>query len=146
MSKREFVLRGQTANGSTEVLNFGSKHGYAFRITEFVLSPSIMNADFETCGIITAGKTALDPVNPNFNVEGCIATGFMGTSLSQPYPVKLQFIINDTFLITQDLLLTVADTSSAPNPINWQCRFMPVKMSESDKANANFKQFSIFDE
>jgi hypothetical protein len=145
--KKDFVIRGQTANGSTETLEFGGyKEGYAYKITEFVISPSVNNADFEGCGIVTAGKTAKDPVNPNFNDEDVIATGFMGTSASQPYPVKLQFVVNDTFLITQNLLLTVADTNStAPNPVNWQCRFESVKMTDAQAAVTNFKQFSIFD-
>jgi len=143
---KEFVMRGQTASSLTEVLNFtGLTPGYAYRITEFVISSSVMNADFEGCGIVTAGKVAQDPVNPNFNQPGVIATGYMGTSASQPYPTKLQFIINDTFLITQDLLLTVTDTSASPKAINWQCRFIGEKLNSGEEAVANFKQFTIFD-
>jgi hypothetical protein len=145
--RKEFVMRGKTASGSTEVLNFGKyKAGYAYRITEFVISSSVMNADFEGCGIITAGKVALDPVNPDFNNDGVIASGFMGTSASQPYPTKIQFIINDTFIITQNLQLTVTDTSASPKAINWQCRFESVKMSGPEEAAVNYKQFAISDE
>jgi hypothetical protein len=146
----EFVMRGQTADFKTtaafEVLNFsGYKPGYAYRLVEFVLAPSAMNTDFECCGIITAGKTVKDPEAPDFNDDSIIATGFMGTSASQPYPVKLQFIVNDTFLITQNLLLSVSDTASSPNPINWQCRFVAEKMSGPQEAVTNYKQFQISD-
>jgi len=149
--KKEFVMRGQTASGSTEVLEFGGRQkenkNMAYRIIEFVISPSVMNTDFEGCGIITAGKTALDPVNPNFSQESVIASGFMGTSASQPYPTKIQFVINDTFMITQNLLLTVQDTNTASQiPINWQCRFEAVKMTDAETAATNFRQYTIFDE
>jgi len=148
--KKEFVMRGQTASGGTEVLEFGGRQkenkNMAYRIVEFVISPSVMNTDFEGCGIITAGKTALDPVNPNFRQESVIASGFMGTSASQPYPTKIQFIINDTFMITQSLLLTVQDTAASPNAVNWQCRFEAVKMTDAETAATNFRQYSIFDE
>jgi len=36
--KKEFVMRGKTEKGLTEVLNFsGYKPGYAYRLTEFEL-------------------------------------------------------------------------------------------------------------
>jgi len=146
MSKTEFVMRGQTASGGTEVLNFaGNTPGYAYRIIDFKLYPSVLNSDFECCGVVTAGKVAVDPLSPNFDDPGVIATGFMGTSASQPYPVKLQFLWNDLFYITQDLFLSVIDTSASPNAINWQCKFEKVKLSSSAEAVTNFKQFTIFD-
>ena len=80
MRTEEFVMRGQTASGKTEVLNFsGFKPGYAYRITEFKIMPStnLGALDNECFGTITAGKTAVDPVNPNFNEDGLIATSLM---------------------------------------------------------------------
>ena len=53
-------------------------------------------------------------------------------------------VINDTFLITQNLILMVHDVVG--NPVNWQCRFEAVKMSGSQEAVANYKQFTISDE
>lgn len=140
-------MRGQTESGKTETLNFGMKDGYAFRLTEFKIYPSnaIASNFAEILGSVTAGKTAVDPPNPNFNDEGLIATAMMGvgTDLGTG-SVRLSSVVNDTFLITQNLILMVQDTQG--DPVNWQCRFMPVKMSESDKANQNYRQFSIFDE
>ena len=38
---KEFVMRGQTASGETETLNFsGYKPGYAYRLVEFSIYPS----------------------------------------------------------------------------------------------------------
>jgi hypothetical protein len=56
----------------------------------------------------------------------------------------VQSVVNDTYIITQNLLLLVKDTYS--NPINWQCRFESVKMSEPEEAAVNYKQFAISDE
>ena len=38
----------------------------------------------------------------------------------------------------------VIDTQS--NPVNWQCKFMPVKLNKSEEAVANYKQFLISDD
>tara|TARA_Y100001963_G_scaffold72164_1_gene100320 strand:- start:88 stop:525 length:438 start_codon:yes stop_codon:yes gene_type:complete len=144
---KEFVMRGQTASGEQEVLNFsGFKPGMAYRITEFVLYPStnIAGTDSELTGSITAGKTAVDPVNPDFNNEGLIATFVVGrraSNLLGPFPFQ---VVNDTFLITQNLILSVNDTQG--NPVNWQCRFEEVKMSGAEEAVTNYKQFLISDE
>ena len=62
------------------------------------------------------------------------------------HPVSSVRVVNDTFLITQNLILMVQDTDpSAGAPINWQCRFKAVKMDGSEEAAANYKQFTIFD-
>ena len=56
-------------------------------------------------------------------------------------------LINDTFIVTQDLILAVVDTfAGAPMAVNWQCKFMPVKLSSTEAALTNYRQFSIFDE
>ena len=73
--KKEFVMRGQTASGTQEVLNFsGSKLGYAYRLTEFQLYPStgIGSGNYEFTGIINAGKNTAAPTDPNFNDEGLV--------------------------------------------------------------------------
>jgi hypothetical protein len=147
MPTEEFVMRGQTASGQTETLNFGSKDGYAFKLIEFELYPSnaIASNFAEILGTVTAGKTAVDPPNPNFNNDGLIATAMMGvgTDLGTG-SVRLSSVVNDTYIITQNLILMVQDTQG--DPINWQCRFKPIKMSETEMANANLRQFHVFDE
>jgi hypothetical protein len=147
--KKTFVMRGQTASGLTEVLNFsGYKPGYAYRITELKLWPSgnLGGADNECFGTVTAGKTAVTPIDPNFNDEGLIAVAtaiFRTTNQMGPY---VDSVINDTFLITQNLILMVQDTGAGAAPINWQCRFESVKMSGPEEAATNYKQYSISDE
>ena len=146
--KKEFVMRGQTASGETEVLNFsGYKPGYAYRLTEFELYPStnIGVSHHELLGTITAGKTAVAPTDPNFNDEGLIASNYT-TATPVQYPILTLAVINDTFLITQNLILMVIDTGSGSAPINWQCRFVAEKMSGPEEAVANYRQFTISDE
>jgi len=144
--KKEFVMRGQTGHGLTEVLNFsGYKPGFAFRMTEFTLFPSTntLSQSVEMCGSITAGKTALDPENPNYNDEGLIGTVLMKNDQAQNNAGYVQSVVNDTFLITQNLKLLVKDTYS--NPVNWQCRFIAEKMTGPEEAATNFKQYTISD-
>jgi len=87
----------------------------------------------------------MDPANPDFNNEGLIATAFVSMHSSQVNTAYNEAVINDTFLITQNLILMVqTDTESAP--INWQCRFETVKMTGPEEAVANYKQFTISDE
>jgi len=155
--RKEFVMRGQTAGVDTspatqaneEVLNFGKyKEGYAYKLVEFSLYPStgIGSNHDETCGTITAGKTAVNPTEPNFNNEGLIGTAmyFMGAGSLYPWGVSQQSVVNDTFLITQNLILKVVNANSA-TPVNWQCRFESVKMTGPEEAATNFKQFTISD-
>ena len=148
---KEFIMRGQTASGLTEVLNFsGYKPGYAYRLTEFVLFPStnIGNVNHELMATITAGKTAISPIAPNFNDEGLIGSCVFTTPSSVNSTGWNSSVVNDTFLITQNLILMVQDTSgtSPENPVNWQCRFVAEKMSGPEEAVANYKQFTISDE
>jgi len=148
--RKTFVMRGQTASGQTEVLNFGKyKQGYAYRLTEFQLYPSTnigVNTG-ELCGSITAGKTAVAPNEINFNDEGLIATTFF--RIESQYTTEQTIaasVVNDTFLITQNLILMVQDVSSTGQPVNWQCRFESVKMTGPEEAAVNYKQFAISDE
>ncbi len=144
---KEFVMRGKTASGETEVLNFsGYKPGYAYRMTEFQIYPSsaIGDQNAELSATITAAKVYEDPVNPNFNNEGLIATTMFINSLNPAYAPNEISVVNDTFLITQNLILMVQETDN--NPVNWQCRFVAEKMSGPEEAVANYKQFTISDE
>ena len=144
--KKEFVMRGQTGSGQTEVLNFSGKtDGYAYRITEFVLWPStnIGGVAEEMTGTITAGKIASPAIAPNFDDEGLIATSLFATHSTSLIPNSLS-IVNDTFLITQNLILMVQNTTSG-TPTNWQCRFVAEKMNGPEEAVANYKQFTISD-
>ncbi len=145
---KEFVMRGKTDTGKTEVLNFsGYKQGYAYRLVEFDLYPatSIGDKTFEFVGSITAGKTAITPTDLDFNDEALIASTYLTSSSSTSYPVSYITSINDTFLITQNLILMVQETSGTDQPINWQCRFVAEKMSGPEEAVANYKQFTISD-
>jgi len=148
MPRKEFIMRGQTASGDTEVLNFtGHKNGYAYRLTEFVVFPStnIGTSINEMVGSITAGKSGVIPTDPNFNNEGLIGTAMYDSNPSTAYTGDRFSIVNDLFLITQNLILMVQDTGGSTYPVNWQCRFISEKMSGPEEATANFKQFTISD-
>jgi len=141
---KEFVLRGQTASGLTETLNFsGAMPGYAYRMTEFRIFPgtNITAVTSEMVACVTAANVAEDPLNPNFNHKGLIATAFL-TNREQSQTGYDITLVNDTFLITQDLLLKV---ECAEGPVNWQCRFVAEKVNNGEEAVANYNQFVIFD-
>ena len=146
--KKEFIMRGQTASGETEVLNFsGHKPGYAYRLVEFELwgSTGLGTATAEMWATITAGKTAVTPTDPNFNNEGLIGTSHFFFSSAQPTVTDISSVVNDTFLITQNLILMVIDTAGAGAPVNWQCRFVMEKMNGPEEAANNYKQYLISD-
>lgn len=155
--RKEFVMRGKTASDqhtavgkSPTLLNFGKyKAGYAYKMTEFKIYPStgIGAVAYELSATVTAAKTFEDPENPNFENEGLIATAFLANSSTPTYTsAVMNSIVNDTFLITQNLILAAIDTQSgSPMDINWQCRFESVKMTGPEEASTNFKQFSISD-
>jgi len=147
--KKEFVMRGQTASGETEVLNFsGYKPGYAYRLTEFQLYPStnIGTVNYEICGTITAGKIAIAPTDPNFNDDALIASLLVSNGFATNYSGSELKVINDTFLITQNLILMVQDSAGSDSPVNWQCRFVSEKMTGPEEAATNYKQYAISDE
>lgn len=148
---KEFVMRGQTASGETELLEFGGrKPGYGYILTEFKLFPSqIATTLAELSATITAAKTLEDPTNPNFNNEGLIGTAIctMGHDPSIRSATTNYSILNDKFLITQNLILAVIDNyAGSPMAVNWQLKFEAVKLNSSQEAVANYKQFNIFDE
>jgi len=147
--RKEFVMRGQTAStgAATEVLNFsGYKPGYAYRLVEFQLwsGADLHGANYECSASITAGKVAIDPVLQDFSVEGLIGSASVADDANTNYPTNFNSCINDTFLITQNLILMVNDTHNGP--VNWQCRFVSEKMTGPEEAATNYKQFTISDE
>jgi len=144
---KEFIIRGQTTMADpVEVLNMsGYRPGYGYRLVEFQIFPSTAVGDqaYEMMAAITADNVAESPQDPNFNNEGLIATTFVRASNSIPYPIDFgNTIINDLFVITQDLLLKVHDTQNAP--VNWQVKFKEVKLSGPAEAVANYKQYTIY--
>ena len=141
--KKEFVMRGKTASGQSEILNFsGFKPGMAYKMTEFSLYPSVPSGNETLLGTVVAGKTAMAPNAVDFNDDALIASSMDASANINDTQQKT--VINDTFLITQNLILTVMETITA-QAINWQCKFMPVKMSKSEEAVTNYKQFLISD-
>jgi len=155
--KKEFVMRGQTASGQYEILNFsGYKPGYAYRMTEFEIYPStnIGGVNYELAATVTAAKLTTDdppvspanPSNPDFDQEGLIGTAMMG-ALNNFQSGTMHTVINDTFLITQNLIISVIDTQTgSPMAVNWQCRFESFKMTGPEEAATNYKQYAISDE
>ena len=142
--KKEFVMRGQTVSGQSEVLNFsGFKPGMAYKMTEFSLYPSVPAGNETLLGTVTAGKTSMAPNAVDFNDEGLIASSMDASANVNDTQQKT--VINDTFLITQNLILTVMETITS-QAINWQCRFKSVKMTNAEEAVTNYKQFTISDE
>jgi hypothetical protein len=143
------IMRGQTVHNTTETLNFGGRTpGYGYHLIDLRLYPStsITNNDIEATCSITASKTAMDPENPNFNDEGLIGTFFLQNQANVSYPSSEIVVINDLFIITQDLILKVYNAGGGNDPVNWQCKFEKVKLSASAEAVANFNQFTIFDD
>jgi hypothetical protein len=146
----EFVMRGKTASGKQEVLNFsGHKGSYAFRMVDFRIYPStsIGSVSYELAATVTAAKTYEDPENPDFTNPGLIATAFLtnndNTHLAS---AVLNSVVNDSFLITQDLIIAAIDTlAGSPIDVNWQCKFVKEKLTGPEEAVANYKQFTISD-
>jgi len=144
---KEFVMRGRTASGETEVLNIGSqaRPGYGYIMTEFLLyfGEDIGGAGKELAGTVTAGKTAVAPLEPDFTNAGLIATSLCFASGSTDNPDHWT-VVNDLYIITQDLILMVQDKSGNDGFTNWQCRFREVKLTSAAEAVANYKQYTVF--
>ena len=146
----EFIMRGKTASGEFETLNFsGHKNGYAYRMVDFKIYPStsVGSVSYELAATVTAAKTFEDPENPDFTNPGLIATAFLtnndNTHLAS---ANLNVVVNDLFMITQDLIIAAVDTlAGSPMPVNWQCKFIKQKMSGPQEAATNYKQFMISD-
>ena len=150
---KDFIIKGKTVTGGEEVLSFGGRtKGYGFKITRFELWPAsaIGTTGQELVGSVTADNTSMDPINPDFDSPGLIAVAYFPlTSLSvgNSGVNNMITVIDDSFIITQDLILAVADTVSGSTlSINWLCRFEKVKLTSSAEAVANFNQFTIYDD
>jgi len=152
--KKTFVMRGKTVSGGQELLEFGGRQkenkNMAYRLVEFQIMPSttvFASTNVELSATITAAKTFEDPSNPNFNNQGLIASALFGVQGDGHVEVGGVSIINDTFMITNNLILAVIDNQTgSPQDVNWQCRFEAVKMTDAQTAATNFRQYTIFDE
>jgi len=148
----DIIMRGKTEPGASEVLNFsGHTPGYAYQLVDFDIYPTttIGSLGGELVASLNAGKTADDPLSPDFDDPGLIANVMLGirTDIQNGSFVSHK-VINDLFYITQDLHLIVNDAlagGSSPQAVNWQCKFRKVKLSTSAEAVANFNQFTIYD-
>jgi len=141
------VMTGQTADGGTELLNFGGKtSGYAYRLISFKLwgSTNLGSASNEMWASLTRAKTAEDPIAPNFTNEGLVGVASIFIHNSPAYPPTAIEVINPKALITQDCILSVNDTADG-HAVNYMLTFEKVKLSASAEAVANFNQFTIFD-
>ena len=150
--KQEIIMRGKTASGGTETLEFSGLQietkNMAYKMTEFTLYPTtnIGDTNNELLGTVTATKTAVAPTDPDFNNDGLIATAqYRDNSNDVNQNTPSASVINDHFLITQNLILMVQDTAGSSNDVNWQCKFKAYKMSDAEMAANNFKQFQISD-
>jgi hypothetical protein len=145
---KEFLMRGKTISGGTEVLEFGNqaRPGYGYQLRELVLYPSaaLGTDQHELVGSITASTVAVNPVEPDFNSDGLIATAYYQATANKDSSPGGYTVLNDLFVITQDLHLMVQDIGGNNHPINWQCRFDEVKLSGGAEAVANFKQYTIY--
>jgi len=152
--KQEIIMRGKTASGGTEVLEFSGiqieNKNMAYKLVEFQVYPSEWDstggaAQAECVGSITAGKTAAPAIDVNFLDDGLIANAFFWQYYGASAMPAGDSVINNHYLITQNLILMVQDNQSSPQPVNWQCKFKAYKMTDAEMAANNFKQFQISD-
>jgi hypothetical protein len=143
--KKEFVMRGRTKHDGTEVLNFsGFKPGMGYKLTALDLYPMTPTAGETLLATIVSGKTEMDPELVDFRDQSLIAVSLESYSTNAIDGDIQKTIIDDTFIITQNLILMVKSTNSG-EPVNWQCKFEPVKMSKAEEAVTNYKQYLISD-
>jgi hypothetical protein len=144
---KEFIMRGQTASAGEKVITLsGYRPGYAYICTEFTIAPStnLGGTTAELTAALTSATTAEDPVNPDFNNAGLVATASLSWSVhAYVDSMTTQSVVDDTMILTQDLILSCRDTANS-NPVNWQIRFKEVKLTGSAEAVANYKQYSIY--
>jgi len=144
---KEFIMRGQTTIATpTEVLNMtGYRPGYGYVLKEFQIYPSTLGGNYELVASVTADNSSEAPDSPDFTHAGLIATAMIisRSDSGQGYGYSAS-VVNDLFVITQDLILQVADTTTNSMPVNWQVRFKEVKLSSGAEAVANFKQYTIY--
>jgi len=147
--RKEVVMRGKTASGGTEVINFsGHKKGYGYKMTEFRLYPTTITVGkYFFTGTLTAAKTAESVIDVNFNHEGLIGSTILQDDDQGGYEVGVSehTVINESFMITQDLILMVQDLGGSSYACNWQMKFKSVKMTGPEEAAVNYNQFTISD-
>ena len=145
----ELIMRGNftaSEGTGTNKLNFsGHTTGHGYQLIEFQLYPStsIGAQSVEMAGVISCGNNNLDASNIDFNLEEIIATTAFSANGSVPNTPINYSVINDLFVITQDLNINTFDSQGTN--VNWQCKFRKIKLSDSAEAVANFKQFTIYD-
>jgi hypothetical protein len=147
---REMIVKGKLDVDANATINMPKvSEGYGYRITRFDLwgAQDVLGvgAASEYCGIITAEKSAADASAPNFNNEGQIAVAMWCVShnLVTNMPAGTS-VIDDLFIISQDIILEIKGTASTA--CNFLIRFEKVKLDTTGQANANYRQFMIFDE
>ena len=144
----EIIMRGNftAAQGyANKKLSFtGLKPGFAYNLIEFQLYPStsIGAQSAEMAGCISCGGNNIDAANIDFNLDEIIATCAFWANGSVPNNPTNYSVINDLFIITQDLNINTFD-SQATN-VNWQVKFKEVKLSASAEAVANINQYAIY--
>jgi len=145
---REFIMRGNFTSaqgyGNKKLKFSGFKPGYGYRIVEFQLYPSasIGAQSVEMSGCISCGGNNIDAANIDFNLDEIIATCAFSANGSVPNNPTNYSVINDLFIITQDLNINTADSQGSN--VNWQVKFKEVKLSASAESVANFNQYSIY--
>ena len=140
-------MRGKTASSGEEVINMtGYRPGYGYQLIQFEVWPAttLQDTKYETFASLTADNTAGDPINPDFNNAGLIGTAMFQNFANPQYTTPASFsLINDLFVITQDLLFSCRETENGAD-INWQMKFREVKLSGPAEAVANYKQYTIY--
>jgi hypothetical protein len=144
---KEFIMKGQLASSGSETLRLsGIADGYGYIITSFQIAPStnLGSAGAECFAAITSATSAMDPINPNWDTAGLVATA---TSYSYGLAVAGNFapmsLIDDMTVLTQDLILSVRETDNG-NPVNYLIKFKEVKLTGAAEAVANYKQYGVY--
>ena len=144
---KEFIMRGKTASAGEEIISMsGYSPGYGYQLIQFEVWPAtnVHDTKYEVFASVTAEKNAGDPINPNFNNAGLIGTAMFQNFANSQYTTPASFsLINDLFVITQDLRFSCRDAESGAD-INWQMKFKEVKLPGPAEAVANYKQYTIY--
>ena len=144
--RKEFVMQGQIASSGEKTLRLsGISDGYGYVIHSFQIAAStnLGGAGSECFAAITRDNVAMDPINPNWGDDGLVATASAysyGLAVAGNFT---HFLVNDMAILTQDLILSARDTDNA-NPVNYLIKFKSVKLSSSEEAVENYKQYSIY--
>jgi len=144
--RKQFVMQGQLASSGEKVLRLsGISDGYGYIIDSFQIgaSTNLGTSGAECFAAITRDNVAMDPINPNWSDDGLVATA-TAYSYGLAVPGNLvTSLVNDMAVLTQDLILSVRETDNT-NPINYLIKFRSVRISSSEEAVENYKQYSIY--